>query len=93
MALGKTCRYCLRCELIMAHQDELEAQDAIDALDAQCPAPCAQPLVHTRSSHTAGQMGLLAETPLPFRLLEVFQYGTNLCETGTHPLPQGLLIL
>jgi hypothetical protein len=26
MALGKTCRYCARCELIMAHQDELEAQ-------------------------------------------------------------------
>jgi len=26
MALGKTCRYCSRCELIMAHQDELEAQ-------------------------------------------------------------------
>ena len=26
MALGKTCRYCARCELIMAHQDELEEQ-------------------------------------------------------------------
>jgi hypothetical protein len=26
MALGKTCRYCSGCELIMAHQDELEAQ-------------------------------------------------------------------
>ncbi|MGE5444224.1 MAG: hypothetical protein ACM3SR_06405 [Ignavibacteriales bacterium] len=26
MALGKTCRYCSRCELIMAHQDELEAE-------------------------------------------------------------------
>jgi hypothetical protein len=25
-ALGKTCRYCSRCELIIAHQDELEAQ-------------------------------------------------------------------
>lgn len=25
-ALGKTCRYCSRCELIMAHQDELEEQ-------------------------------------------------------------------
>ena len=23
---GKTCRYCTRCELIIAHQDELEAQ-------------------------------------------------------------------
>src|ERR1044071_5344856 len=26
MALGKTCKYCSRCELIMVHQDELEAQ-------------------------------------------------------------------
>ena len=26
MVLGKTCRYCSHCELIMAHQDELEAQ-------------------------------------------------------------------
>ena len=26
MALGKTCRYCKRCELIIVHQDELEAE-------------------------------------------------------------------
>lgn len=26
LALGKTCRYCSRCELIIVHQDELEAQ-------------------------------------------------------------------
>ena len=26
MALGKTCRYCARCELIIAHQHELEEQ-------------------------------------------------------------------
>ena len=26
MALGVTCRYCTPCELIMAHQEELEAQ-------------------------------------------------------------------
>jgi hypothetical protein len=26
MAQGKTCRYCTKCELIIAHQDELEAQ-------------------------------------------------------------------
>ncbi|MGH3145170.1 MAG: hypothetical protein ACRDTR_05150 [Rubrobacter sp.] len=24
LALGKTCRFCTRCELIVAHQDELE---------------------------------------------------------------------
>src|SRR5262245_44788055 len=26
LVLGKTCRYCTPCELIMAHRDELEAQ-------------------------------------------------------------------
>jgi hypothetical protein len=26
MALGKTCRYCAACELIVAHQDKLEAE-------------------------------------------------------------------
>ncbi len=26
MVLGKTCRYCTPCELIMAHKDELEAE-------------------------------------------------------------------
>jgi hypothetical protein len=26
MTLGKTCRYCAPCELIIVHQDELEAQ-------------------------------------------------------------------
>lgn len=26
MVLGKTCRYCTRCEVIIAHQDELEAE-------------------------------------------------------------------
>jgi hypothetical protein len=25
VALNKTCRYCLRCDLLIAHQDELEA--------------------------------------------------------------------
>ncbi|MEG3850739.1 hypothetical protein QT971_27770 [Microcoleus sp. herbarium19] len=27
--LGKTCRYCSKCELIMAHQDELEGELAL----------------------------------------------------------------
>ncbi|MCH7620820.1 MAG: hypothetical protein IH870_02875 [Chloroflexi bacterium] len=26
MALGKTCRYCTRCEVMIVHQDELEAE-------------------------------------------------------------------
>ena len=28
VVLGKTCRYCSKCELIVAHQDELGAQPA-----------------------------------------------------------------
>src|SRR5262249_29715675 len=28
LVLGKTCRYCTRCQLIIAHQDELEAEMA-----------------------------------------------------------------
>lgn len=26
MVLGKTCKYCARCELIIAHQQELESE-------------------------------------------------------------------
>lgn len=26
MVLGKTCRYCSRCEVVMVHQKELEAE-------------------------------------------------------------------
>jgi len=37
MALGKTCRFCTRCELIIAHQDELEHELTI-ALESRAPA-------------------------------------------------------
>jgi hypothetical protein len=30
IVLGKTCRYCSRCELIMAHQNELEGELALN---------------------------------------------------------------
>lgn len=36
MALGKTCRYCTRCELIIAHQDELE-HELVTALEPRDP--------------------------------------------------------
>src|SRR5262245_34534558 len=29
LALGKTCRYCTPCELVVVHQDELETELAI----------------------------------------------------------------
>ena len=35
IVLGKTCRYCTPCELIIAHQDELEGELAINK--AQLP--------------------------------------------------------
>lgn len=36
MALGKTCRFCTRCELIIAHQDELE-HELVLALETRDP--------------------------------------------------------
>ncbi len=36
MALGKTCRFCTRCELIIAHQDELE-HELVLALETREP--------------------------------------------------------
>jgi len=37
MSLNKTCRYCLDCDLLIAHQDELEAQLAHD-FQARAPS-------------------------------------------------------
>lgn len=37
MALGKTCKFCARCQLIMAHRDELEHELTI-AFEKQDPA-------------------------------------------------------
>jgi hypothetical protein len=36
LTLGKTCRYCPRCESIIAHQDELEGELA-HFLQQHCP--------------------------------------------------------
>lgn len=37
MALGKTCRFCTGCELIVVHQDELEHELTV-ALETRAPA-------------------------------------------------------
>lgn len=37
MALGKTCRFCTGCELIVVHQDELENELTV-ALESLAPA-------------------------------------------------------
>src|SRR5215813_4847378 len=36
---------------------------------------------------------LLTQPALPFRLLDIFQEGTHLCQARAHPLPQVVLIL
>lgn len=36
IALGKTCRFCTRCDLLMVHQDELEHELAV-AFEARAP--------------------------------------------------------
>ncbi|HEX6711467.1 MAG TPA: hypothetical protein VF068_14140 [Rubrobacter sp.] len=37
MALGKTCRFCTLCELIVVHQDELE-RELTTTLESRAPA-------------------------------------------------------
>ncbi len=37
MVLGKTCRFCARCELVIVHGDELEHELAV-ALETRAPA-------------------------------------------------------
>ena len=44
LALGKTCRYCTPCELIMAHQDELESE-LVDIFELVAPEVIGAPYV------------------------------------------------
>ncbi len=44
MALGKTCRYCSPCELIIAHQDELEDQ-LVYAFESRAPDVIGNPYI------------------------------------------------
>jgi len=42
LALGKTCRYCTPCELIMAHRDELE-DELVRSLESRAPEVIGNP--------------------------------------------------
>lgn len=44
LALGKTCRYCTPCELIMAHSDELE-NEMVRIFDTVAPEVIGHPYV------------------------------------------------
>jgi len=44
LALGKTCRYCTPCELIIAHQDELE-DELVGVLERHAPEVIGNPYV------------------------------------------------
>lgn len=44
VALGKTCRHCTPCELIMAHQDELEAE-LVGMFESRAPEVIGNPYV------------------------------------------------
>jgi hypothetical protein len=42
LALGKTCRYCTRCELIIAHKDELE-DELVGVFERHAPEVIGKP--------------------------------------------------
>ncbi len=44
LALGKTCRYCSNCELIIAHQDELE-DELVNVFEQHAPEVIGNPYV------------------------------------------------
>jgi hypothetical protein len=71
MALGKTCRYCSRCELIMAHQDELEAQLAHSFSQLAPEVIGNKYMVLGTVEKTVWQEGLKGDSP---PLTEMLQY-------------------
>ena len=44
LALGKTCRYCSPCELIIAHQDELE-DELVHVFESRAPEVIGNPYI------------------------------------------------
>jgi len=66
-------------------------EDAVSAPEAQTIRTL-QTAGSYRLSHLAGQMVLLLR-PRCRSDSSRLPYGTNLCESGTYPFPQGLLIL
>ena len=58
LVLGKTCRYCTRCELIIAHQDELEAELALSRHKVAPDDPSREYLVLGTVDRKVWQRGL-----------------------------------
>ncbi len=71
IVLGKTCRYCSRCELIVAHQDELEAELATCAAGLSPDAVGSKYLVLGTMDKMVWQQGLQGPAPLLADLREL----------------------
>jgi hypothetical protein len=64
LVLGKTCRYCTPCELIIAHQDELEAELA-HSFDRIAPEVVGNPyMVLGTMDRGVWEQGLATPRPL-----------------------------
>lgn len=63
LLLGKTCRYCTRCELIVAHKDELDAEMAHSLARLAPEAVGREYLVLGTIDRKVWQQGLRGEGP------------------------------
>jgi hypothetical protein len=70
IALGKTCRYCTPCQLIMAHCDELEAELARSPAGFVPSAPAKGYLVLGTVERKVWQKGLEGNGPPPEEMLK-----------------------
>lgn len=70
LSLGKTCRYCSRCELIIAHKDELDAEMAHSMSRLAPQAIGKQYLVLGTVDRKVWQKGLSGQSPPLGEVLE-----------------------
>jgi hypothetical protein len=68
--LGKTCRYCSKCELIMAHQDELEPQLVLSLQKIAPEVIGNEYLVVGTFDKKVWQRGLQTKSPLDSEIFE-----------------------
>ncbi len=70
IALGKTCRFCTRCELIVVHQDELEHELTV-ALETRDPSAIGQEYaVLGTIDRKVWRRGLKGESPTTGEILD-----------------------
>jgi hypothetical protein len=78
LVLGKTCRYCTPCELIIVHQDELEAELA-HSLARLSPGVVGNPyMVLGTMDKKVWEQGLTAAQPLGEAMEHVSQFKKHL---------------